>query len=207
MGFVDDDPDKRDLYVEGRRVLGTRADIPRLVEAHNVDLIVLAVHNISGPAFREVLAYCEATGARIKVIPDAYAWMTATEGVGLLRDVQAEDILGRSPVGRHEAVDFEPVTGRRILVTGAAGSIGSELSRQLLQYSPVALLLLDNNESALHDLPPCPAGLPWSLCWRTSPTARPWTPSLPGTGPRWSFTPPPTSTCPCWSFSPTRPCG
>ncbi len=152
VGFVDDDPDKRDLYVEGRRVLGTRADIPRLVEAHNVDLIVLAVHNITGPAFREVLAYCEATGARIKVIPDAYAWMTATEGVGLLRDVQAEDILGRSPVGRHEAVDFEPVTGRRILVTGAAGSIGSELSRQLLQYSPVALVLLDNNESALHDL-------------------------------------------------------
>ena len=152
VGFVDDDPEKRGLYIEGCRVLGTRADIPQLAEKYRVDLIILAIHNISGPDFREILAYCESTKARIQVVPDTFALMNATQGVPLLRNVQPEDILGRSPIGRHEAVDFSPVTGRVVLVTGAAGSIGSELSRQMLSYNPTTLILLDNNESGLHDL-------------------------------------------------------
>jgi FlaA1/EpsC-like NDP-sugar epimerase len=152
IGFVDDDPTKRGLYIEGVRVLGGRADIPRLVEKHNVELIVLAIHNVSGPDFREVLAYCESTAARIKVVPDTLAMMNARRGVPLLRDVRPEDILGRKPLGRHENVDLSPITGRIVMVTGAAGSIGSELSRQLLSYNPVMLLVLDNNESGLHDL-------------------------------------------------------
>lgn len=152
VGFVDDDPEKQGMYVEGCRVLGGRADIVRLTEAYTVDLIVVAIHNINGPEFREILTTCEKTKARIKVVPDVFALMNATHSNTLLRDVQPEDLIGRSVVTRHEAVDMAPVTHKTVLVTGAAGSIGSELSRQLCTYQPTKLLLLDANESGLHDL-------------------------------------------------------
>jgi perosamine synthetase len=152
VGFVDDDPKKRGMYIEGCPVLGTCADIRQLVERYNVDLVAIAIHNVSGPDFRKILSYCESTLARIKIIPDMFAVLSRNFGSPLLRDVQAEDILGRKTVGRHEGVDLEPVTHKVILVTGAAGSIGSELCRQLIHYQPVKLLLLDSNESDLHDL-------------------------------------------------------
>ena len=152
VGFVDDDSNKQGMYVEGAEVLGKRQDIPQLVKKHNVELIVVAIHNIAGEDFRAVLRLCEQTSARIKVIPNLFALMNATTGVQLLRDVQAEDLLGRTTITRHEAVDLAAVTGKVVLVTGAAGSIGSELSRQLALYEPARVLLLDNNESGLHDL-------------------------------------------------------
>lgn len=152
VGFVDDDPTKGGMYLEGCPVLGTRADIPRLVEKHRIDLIVVAMHNISGPEFRDVLSYCEQTKARIKIVPDVFAQLEGVNGTPPLRDVKAEDLLGRKAVTWHEGTDISPVTHKVILVTGAAGSIGSELCRQLSSYDPVKLIMLDNNESGLHDL-------------------------------------------------------
>ena len=152
VGYVDDDPAKLHMYIEGCQVLGTCADIPDLVKKHAVELIVIAIHKISGASFRAVLAQCEKTDARIKLVPDLFAQMDAKEGVPVLRDIRAEDLLGRQSVSWHEGVDASPVSGKVILVTGAAGSIGAELCRQLLRYQPVKLIMLDNNESGLHDL-------------------------------------------------------
>lgn len=151
VGFVDDDVAKQDMYIEGCQVLGSREDIPRLVKEYDVELIVVAIHNIDGPGFREVLSYCESTSARIKILPDVFAVIDGKKGAPLLRDIQASDLLGRQTVGWYEEVDESAVSNRVILVTGAAGSIGSELCRQLLAYDPVKLILLDNNESGLHD--------------------------------------------------------
>lgn len=152
VGFVDDDLKKKGLYVEGCKVFGDRTDIPDVVEEQKIDLIVMAVHNIAGQDFREIMNYCEKTRARIKVIPDILALINAKSGSILLRDVQLEDLIGRSAISRHEAVNLTPVMHKTIMVTGAAGSIGCELSRQLASYEPTRLLLLDNNESGLHDL-------------------------------------------------------
>lgn len=152
VGFIDDDPDKLNMYVEGCRVIGSRKDIVRLTDSLNIDLIVVAVHNISGRDFRDILTACENTKALIKVVPDLEALVNAKQSTALLRDVQAEDLIGRSMVTRHEAVDLSTVMNKVILITGAAGSIGSELSRQIMLYSPTKALLLDNNESGLHDL-------------------------------------------------------
>ena len=152
VGYVDDDPHKQHRYIEGRQVLGTCADIPALVEKHGVELIVVAIHNISGTAFRAVLAECEKTDARIQIVPDLFAQMDTKTDVPALRDIRAEDLLGRPSVEWHEGVDASAVTGKIILVTGAAGSIGSELCRQLLRYQPVRLIMLDHEESGLHDL-------------------------------------------------------
>lgn len=152
VGFVDDDPAKQQMFIEGCQVLGTRVDIPRLVRERRVDLIIVAIHNITGADFRDILSYCEQTSARIQLVPDIFAQIDARAKVPLLRDVTPEDLLGRPTVSWHEDIDAAPVTGKVILVTGAAGSIGSELCRQLLQYQPVKLIMLDNNESGLHDL-------------------------------------------------------
>ena len=151
VGFVDDDPRKLGMFVEGCRVLGTRQDIPALVEKHNVELIVVAVHNISGADFTDVLTYCEKTSARINTVPDLLAQFNGSSAAPL-REILPEDLLGRKTVSWHEDVDVSPVKNKVVLVTGAAGSIGSELCRQLLNYAPVKLIMVDNNESGLHDL-------------------------------------------------------
>lgn len=152
VGFIDDDPDKQNMYVEGVRIIGTRKEIEQIAETHDIDLIVVAIHNISGPDFREVLTSCENTKALIKVVPDLKALVSERQSNVLLRGVQAEDLIGRSMVTRHESVDLTPITNKVILITGAAGSIGSELSRQVMLYNPTHTILLDNNESGLHDL-------------------------------------------------------
>ncbi len=152
VGYVDDDPDKQHRYIEGCQVLGTCADTPALVKKHGVELIVVSIHNISGADFRTVLAECEKTDARIQIVPDLFAQIDRKTGIPALRDVRAEDLLGRQAVNWHEHVDASAVTGKVTLVTGAAGSIGAELCRQLLRYQPVRLILLDHNESGLHDL-------------------------------------------------------
>src|SRR5690606_38054910 len=102
--------------------------------------------------FRDILNQCESTKALIKVVPDTLALMSTRHSTTLLRDVQPEDLLGRGLITQHEDVDLSPVTGKTVLVTGAAGSIGSELARQLPNYHPVTLLVLDCNESGLYDL-------------------------------------------------------
>ncbi len=152
VGFIDDDRAKQSLLVEGCPVLGTRHDIIRIASERRIDLIVLAIHNIKGPDFREILGYCEKTNARIKIVPDVLASIKSTASSALLRDVQPEDLIGRRVVARHQDVDLSPVMNKVVLITGAAGSIGAELSEQFLSYQPHHLLLLDNNESALHDL-------------------------------------------------------
>lgn len=152
IGFVDDDPHKQGLYVEDARVIGTRQDIPSLAKKHNIELIVVAIHNIEGSQFRDILNHCEHTNARIKVVPDTVRMITDNQRVKPLRDVLPEDLIGRSIIERHSAVDLSAVKQKRVLITGAAGSIGSELSRQLATYEPTILVLVDNNESDLHDL-------------------------------------------------------
>ncbi|MFN8530369.1 MAG: nucleoside-diphosphate sugar epimerase/dehydratase [Anaerolineae bacterium] len=152
LGFIDDDADKQGMIIEGCRVLGTRGDIVRIASERQIDLIIVAMHNVSGPDFRDILTECEKTKARIKIVPDFYGHIDSKDRAPMLRDIQPEDLIGRNRISRHEAVDLTPVISRVVLVTGAAGSIGSELSRQILEYTPTKVLLVDNNESGLHDL-------------------------------------------------------
>ncbi|MBC7224057.1 MAG: polysaccharide biosynthesis protein, partial [Anaerolineae bacterium] len=152
VGFVDDDPAKQGMRLHGFPVLGDRHAIPRLVARHQVAMVVLAIYNISGEDFRAILEICQETPAAIKVLPSVFEFLSGTNGVGVLRDVRTEDLLGRQPVD----VDLEAcgtlLTGKRVLVTGAAGSIGSELCRQIATFGPERLVLVDNNESGLYDL-------------------------------------------------------
>ena len=153
VGFVDDDTHKHEMLIEGAPVFGTTDLIPVVAKREKIDLIVVAIHNISGADFRKILQNCENTTARVKVVPDMLRDFDSKISKKFLRDVQPEDIIGRSIVTHHDAVDLSVISNRVVLVTGAAGSIGSELTRQILKYyNPHELIILDNNESGLYDL-------------------------------------------------------
>jgi len=152
VGFVDDDPEKHGMRVHGLPVLGDRHAIPDLVAHQRVDLIVIAVYNISGNDFQAILDLCEQSAARIQVLPNIFDFMRATNGLLPIRNVTAEDLLGRKPVEIDREACRDLLAGKTVLVTGAAGSIGSELCRQIIDFNPRLLLMLDNNETGLHDL-------------------------------------------------------
>ncbi|MBI4329427.1 MAG: polysaccharide biosynthesis protein [Chloroflexi bacterium] len=152
VGFIDDDPRKKGMRVHGARVLGDRSSIPSAAAMKAVDTIVIAIHRLSGSDFRDILARCQETHAQVKVLPNVLGMMDNNVGEPLLRDIGVEDLLGRKAVPVDQEMCHRLLRGKVVLVTGAAGSIGSELCRQIVQFSPSRLLLLDNNESGLHDL-------------------------------------------------------
>lgn len=152
VGFVDDDPAKQDLKILGVPVLGTRHDIPDLVKRYNIQEIILAIPSAEGKVKREIVDICYETEAEVKTLPGMYDLIEGNVTVNQIRDVQVEDLLGREPV----KVDLESISqylhGQVVLVTGAGGSIGSELCRQILKFSPKKLLLLDICENNVYDI-------------------------------------------------------
>lgn len=152
VGFIDDDSRKWGLRVHSAPILGGRQLIPEAVRSRAVKLIVIAIHNISGPVMREILSICLQTQAQVKILPNFLGDIGKLNGNLPLTDVRPEDLLGREPNQIDKTACSALIAGKVVLVTGAAGSIGSELCRQILAWQPRQLLLLDNNETGLHDL-------------------------------------------------------
>ena len=155
VGFVDDDPVKQGLRLHGVGVLGDRGSIAVVARQRRADLIIIAIHRISGADFRDILSICQQTEARVKVLPDVLSLLKQppTQGDGSflpVRDVEPRDLLGRQEVRVDEGVCRRLLEDRVVLVTGACGSIGSELCRQILRFRPGRLLLVDKDESGLY---------------------------------------------------------
>jgi len=151
VGFVDDDPRKIGLHVRGKKVLGPIDDLHRLAVWHEVDEILVAVPSMSADRRREVLEMCTAAGIRTKIVSGLTSDATSA-GVADLRPVEIEDLLGRAPNEIDVAAISETLTGKVVAVTGAAGSIGSELCRQIMQMQPAKLVLIEIDESRLYEL-------------------------------------------------------
>lgn len=152
VGFVDDDASKKNSKVLGVQVFGGREIIPELISQHGLEEIIIAIPSASGSVIREIVAMCEKSKVKLKILPGIYDLIEENVTVNQIREVEVEDLLGRDPV----KVDLEGISnylrGQVILVTGAGGSIGSELCRQILKYTPSKLLLLDNCENNMYDI-------------------------------------------------------
>ena len=152
VGFIDDNPQKLHQHIHGIPVLGGRENISRILQAHGPNEILLAIPSASPALVRELLTILAPYKIPIKTLPSHVKLQENNVGVSQIQKLSVEDLLERLPVG----MDLEPVrsfiVGKRILVTGAGGSIGSELCRQIARYEPDSLILLDKSESALYDI-------------------------------------------------------
>jgi FlaA1/EpsC-like NDP-sugar epimerase len=149
VGFVDDDGRKLGGHIHGVRVLGQIADLPRVVAEQQATQILIAIPTANGAQMRRIVGLCKQTGAKFKTIPGLADLVDGEVGVSQLRPVAIEDLLGRDPVEQDMELISREMKGRAVLVTGAGGSIGSELCRQLARFEPSVIVLVERAENAL----------------------------------------------------------
>ena len=150
VAFLDDDPARRRLRVHGVPVLGDRTRMAEAAAQTGATVLVIAIARPSGSAIAELTAEAERCGLTPKVIPSVSELLSGSARIEGVRDPRISDLLGRSPVRTDIAAVADRFAGKRILVTGAGGSIGSELCRGLFRFRPAQLIMLDRDESALH---------------------------------------------------------
>lgn len=151
VGFLDDDPRTFHTRIHGLRVFGPIAELEEVIRSRAVDMVAIALPNPSGVLVRSIVATAQNLNVPVRVVPGVDDWVRG-RSQDHLREITLDDLLGREPVEVDYVACSESVHDRVVLVTGAAGSIGSELCRQILTFEPRELHLLDNNETGLHDL-------------------------------------------------------
>ncbi|MDD5258609.1 MAG: nucleoside-diphosphate sugar epimerase/dehydratase [bacterium] len=151
VGFIDDDKLKVGQKIYGVKVLGYSKDIPRLVEQYNIEELILAIPSAKGEAVRKILHYCEIKGINIKIVPKFDQIIKGNLELKP-RQVRPEDLLGREVVRINETEINSYVKNKRVLVAGAGGSIGSELCRQIVRFTPKEVILFDHNENDVYFL-------------------------------------------------------
>jgi FlaA1/EpsC-like NDP-sugar epimerase len=151
VGLVDDDPRKHGRALYEVPVVGTRAEIPALVARLDVDQVLLAIPSAASDLIQDVASLCEEAGVTLRVLPSVREIVGGRITARDIRDLRIEDLLGRQQVETDLDSVGAIISGRRVLVTGAGGSIGSEIVRQVAALSPAELILLDHDETHLHD--------------------------------------------------------
>ena len=150
--IIDDNPNKWGRYVEGVPVIGGRDDILSAVERFKIEKIVLAVPSASAQEKRDILNICKETGCELKNLPGIYQFLTGEVRVSALKDVAVEDLLGRDPIRVNMEEIYSFIQGKKVLVTGGGGSIGSGLCRQIASHHPKQLIILDIYENNVYDI-------------------------------------------------------
>ena len=152
IGFIDDSASKIGQRIHGLPVLGSRQDLPKILRSHKIAEVLLAIPSASPELVRQILTSLELFKIPIKTLPGVAKLQNGKVSASQIQDLSIEDLLERLPVGLDIGPVQNLVKGKRILVTGAGGSIGSELARQIAKYEPARLILLDKSESALYDI-------------------------------------------------------
>ncbi|MFK5647486.1 polysaccharide biosynthesis protein [Ornithinimicrobium sp. LYQ121] len=151
VALLDDDRNKRRLRIEGVRVMGSRRDLIAVAERTQASYLAVAIPRADSDLMRDVQEVARTAGLKVKVLPPIQEWMRQSSPQSAdLRDLNLEDLLGRRAVELDQDAISEHLTGKVVLVTGAGGSIGAELCRQIAAFQPARLIMLDRDESALH---------------------------------------------------------
>jgi len=152
VGFVDDDNTKKGMYIHGLPILGETNEIRTLVDKYSIDEIVIAIPSAAGKEIRRIVNYCEESKVLFRIVPGVYELIDGSIHISQIRNVQIDDLLGREPV----AIDLKEIAGYLtdavILVTGAGGSIGSEICKQVALFQPKELLLFGRGENSIFNI-------------------------------------------------------
>jgi FlaA1/EpsC-like NDP-sugar epimerase len=152
IGCVDDNPLKKGLRILGVPVLGPVDALAKAVDRHKIDEVLIAIPSATQVQMRRLLEVCEAAGAAFRAVPEMAELIAGQTTLQQVREVSLADLLGRSPVDLDLELVREHIRGRVVMVTGAAGSIGSELCRQIAEYEPKLLLCVDQDETGIYTL-------------------------------------------------------
>ncbi|HAQ4680879.1 TPA: polysaccharide biosynthesis protein [Enterococcus faecium] len=150
VGFVDDDPNKRNTYLSGKKVLGALKDIPELIEKYEIQMVTIAIPSLSRKKLRRIFELVESARVKVNTMPSIEELASGKISVSKLKTIDVVDLLGRDEVKLDIESIKDQITDKVILVTGAGGSIGSEICRQIIQFNPAKLLLLGHGENSIY---------------------------------------------------------
>ena len=150
VGFVDDDPNKRNTYITRKKVLGSLKDIPELIEKYDIQMVTIAIPSLSRKKLRRVFELVESAHVKVNTMPSMEELASGKISVSKLKTIDVVDLLGRDEVELDIESIKDQITNKVILVTGAGGSIGSEICRQITQFDPAKLLLLGHGENSIY---------------------------------------------------------
>lgn len=150
--LIDDNPNKWNRYVEGVAVVGNRDDILTYVKKYRIDRILFAIPSASAESKRDILNICKETGCELKTLPGLYQMVSGEVSVSKMQNVSIEDLLGRPPIQADMQQVYEFLHGKKVLITGAGGSIGSVVAHQVAEHSPKQLILFDVYENNIYDV-------------------------------------------------------
>jgi FlaA1/EpsC-like NDP-sugar epimerase len=152
IAFIDDDPKKKGRYIEGIPVYHAPSELEDLLRANPVKHLILAIQNISAQRKKEIIESCLNYDTKVLNVPPVSSWINGELSFKQIKKIKIEDLLERDPIQLDVQKIKSEVAGKIILITGAAGSIGSEIVRQLIAFSPERIIMLDNAESPLYEL-------------------------------------------------------
>ena len=152
IGFIDDDKDKQGKTMLGIKVLGSRHEIEQIAADTAANEIIIAMPSVKGKEIKDIIDICKNTNCKLTILPGVYEIIEGTVSVNQLRPVEVEDLLGRDPVKLDSKNVSAYITGKVVLITGAGGSIGSEICRQVAKMQPQKMLLLGKGENSIYEI-------------------------------------------------------
>ncbi|MGM0174604.1 polysaccharide biosynthesis protein [Enterococcus sp. DIV0800] len=152
VGFVDDDPNKQKTYLSGKKVLGSVEELPKLIEEYQIDMVTIAIPSLPSNRLQAIIAQLADTKVKVNTMPSMEELASGKISINRLKEIDVVDLLGREEVKLDIESIKDQLTGRVILVTGAGGSIGSEICRQVTKFNPKQLLLLGHGENSIYQI-------------------------------------------------------
>lgn len=152
IGFIDDNPQKIGMRVSGKKVLGNRYNISDIVRNKNIDLIIIAIPSAPPKEINKIISICEKVDVQVKIVPSTIEIIKGDVKYEQIRDLKIEDLLGREEINLDTNIIAKYIKNKKVLITGAGGSIGSELARQIAQFGPNKIVLLGKGENSIFNI-------------------------------------------------------